>query len=214
MASPDSLSPAPSLKGVFAFTGLYMTAAVVGAITQRNGEFVFYIAVMLILIGVFTFVHWRAPLTTSLIWGLSVWGLLHMAGGLTPLPNGWPYDGEHQVFYSWWIIPERLKYDQVLHAYGFGLMTVLCWHVLRSGLWRATKIRLQPTLGILTLCAAAGIGFGALNEVIEFIAVLTLPDTNIGGYENTGWDLVSNLVGAVLAAGLIRARDRGEVAAA
>ena len=32
---------------------------------------------------------------------------------------------------------------------------------------------------------------------------LTLPETNIGGYINTGWDLVSNLVGVTVACGLI-----------
>jgi hypothetical protein len=58
------------------------------------------------------------------------------------------------------------------------------------------------------LCAAGGMGFGALNEVVEFVAVLTLPETNVGGYENTGWDLVANLVGCVLAAVLIRLMDR------
>jgi hypothetical protein len=54
------------------------------------------------------------------------------------------------------------------------------------------------------LCAAGGMGFGALNEVIEFIAVLTIPNTNVGGYVNTGFDLVANLVGCVIAAVLIR----------
>jgi hypothetical protein len=39
--------------------------------------------------------------------------------------------------------------------------------------------------------------------VIEFIAVLTIEGTNVGGYENTGWDLVANLVGVVIAAFLI-----------
>jgi hypothetical protein len=58
-----------------------------------------------------------------------------------------------------------------------------------------------PTLGMLTLCGAASMGFCGLNEVIEFF--LTLPETNIGGYFNTGWDLVSNLVGVTLACGLI-----------
>jgi hypothetical protein len=43
-----------------------------------------------------------------------------------------------------------------------------------------------------------------LNEVIEFIAVLTFPNTNVGGYENTGWDLVANLVGTIIAALVIR----------
>jgi len=32
---------------------------------------------------------------------------------------------------------------------------------------------------------------------------LTLPETNIGGYINTGWDLVSNLAGATVACSLI-----------
>ncbi|MFY7874520.1 MAG: hypothetical protein ACOVQM_03685, partial [Pirellula sp.] len=49
-----------------------------------------------------------------------------------------------------------------------------------------------------------GMGFGALNEVIEFIAVLTIPNTNVGGYENTGWDLVFNLIGCLTASIMIR----------
>jgi len=40
--------------------------------------------------------------------------------------------------------------------------------------------------------------------VVEFIAVLTIPNTNVGGYENTGWDLVANLTGTVVAAVCIR----------
>jgi hypothetical protein len=47
-------------------------------------------------------------------------------------------------------------------------------------------------------------GFGALNEVIEFFAVLILPKTNVGDYENTGWDLFANLVGAIVTALIIR----------
>jgi len=39
--------------------------------------------------------------------------------------------------------------------------------------------------------------------VIEFAITLTLPETNIGGYINTGWELVSNLVGVTLACCLI-----------
>jgi hypothetical protein len=49
-------------------------------------------------------------------------------------------------------------------------------------------------------------GFGALNEVIEFIAVLTIPNTNVGGYIHTGWDLVFNLIGCLIAAMMIRSR--------
>lgn len=65
-----------------------------------------------------------------------------------------------------------------------------------------------PTLGMLTLCGAASMGFGGLNEVIEFFLTLTLPETNIGGYINTGWNLDSNLVGVTVACGLIAWRQQ------
>ncbi len=59
-------------------------------------------------------------------------------------------------------------------------------------------------------------GLGALNEVIEFAATLLIPETNVWGYRNTGWDLVANLVGATVAATIIwlhgRASADGEAA--
>lgn len=195
---------APKLLPIVLFNGFYIAASVAASVIGGNGEFMFYIVVMLVLIGVMALVHKRVGLSTPLLWALSAWGMLHMGGGLVPLPEGWPYDGEHAVLYSLWLIPEKLKYDQVVHAYGFGITTWLCWHALSRSLLRIFAIRLQPTLGMLTLCAAAGVGFGAFNEVIEFIAVLSLPSTNVGGYMNTGWDLVANLLGAMVAAIVIR----------
>ena len=41
---------------------------------------------------------------------------------------------------------------------------------------------------------------GALNELVEFLISQNVPGTKIGGYENTGWDLVANLVGTLLTA--------------
>ena len=194
----------PRLLPLAAFTALYMIAAVAGSMVQGNKEFIFYIVVMLVLIGAVTLVHRAVSLTSALLWALSIWGLLHMAGGLVPLPKGWPYNGDQAVLYSWWIIPQKLKYDQIVHAYGFGTTTWVCWHSLKSILQRAGGLQLKPTFGLLVLSAAAGAGFGALNEVVEFIAVLTIPNTNVGGYENTGWDLVANLMGATTAAVMIR----------
>jgi uncharacterized membrane protein YjdF len=52
-------------------------------------------------------------------------------------------------------------------------------------------------------------GLGALNEMIEFSAVLMVPDTNVGGYYNTALDLVFNALGAVIAMVLVRAFKRG-----
>lgn len=192
------------LLPVLLFNAAYLTAAAVGAAISGNREFIFYIVVMLVLIGVMALVHSRVPLTHSLLWAFSFWGLVHMAGGLCPVPENWPINGDQRVLYSLWIIPGRLKYDQIVHAYGFAITTWLCWHALRRALRQPDGTHVQPTLGMLTLCAAGGMGFGALNEVIEFIAVLSIPNTNVGGYENTGWDLVSNLVGSITAACIIR----------
>jgi hypothetical protein len=194
----------PRLLPVTLFTSAYMLAAVLGALTQGNSEFIFYIVVMLVLIAVMSLVHGRVGLSGGLLWCLSAWGLAHMAGGLVPLPQGWPYHGEHAVLYSGWLIPQKLKYDQVVHAYGFGVTTWLCWHGLQTSLRKGFGVEVRPTTGLLIVCAAAGVGFGALNEVVEFIAVLTIPNTNVGGYENTGWDLVANLAGASAAAVIIR----------
>lgn len=206
-----SSQPSPRLLPIVIFNSAYMLAAIGSSVAHGNQEFIFYIVVMLVLIGVMTLVHRVAGLTRGLLWALSIWGLLHMAGGLVPTPPGWPYNGDHAVLYSLWIIPERLKYDQIVHAYGFGVTTWLCWHALTASIRRRFRIDLPPSGGLLTLCGAAGTGFGAFNEVIEFIAVLTLPNTNVGGYENTGWDLVANLVGALVAALIIKATWRPEV---
>jgi hypothetical protein len=125
--------------------------------------------------------------------------LLHAAGGLMPVPETWPVGGEMHVLYNLWIVPNALKYDQVVHAWGSGLVTWVCWQCLRRAFqWRGVDV--QPAFGLLTLCVAGGTGFGAANEIVEFVATLTLPQTNVGGYSNTGWDLVANLTGSVIAA--------------
>lgn len=181
------------------FTLLYMLAAVPGAWLSGNSEFVFYIVVMAVLIVCVIGLHLRVGLSTGALWCLAVWGGLHMAGGLVPVPEGWPINGDIRVLYSLWLIPDLFKYDHLVHAFGFGTTTWVCWQSLRAA-WLGAR----PTLGVLTLCAAAGMGFGAMNEVVEFIATLTVPETNVGGYINTGWDLVANLSGCVVAAVLIR----------
>lgn len=193
------------LVAVAAFTATYLLAAVAGALTQGNLEFVFYIVVMLVLAAAVWLVDRRVHLSLGALWCLSLWGLLHMAGGLVPAPAGWPVAVDGQaVLYSLWLIPQRLKYDQVVHVYGFGVTTWVCWQGL-SRVLRERGASTAPTGGLLLLCAAAGAGFGALNEVIEFAATLAVPATNVGGYMNTGWDLVANLVGVTAAAIAIRA---------
>jgi hypothetical protein len=184
---------------VAAFTAAYLAAATAAALAIGNREFVFYIVVLVLLVGVIWLVHRGIGLTTTTLWALSAWGLAHMAGGLVGVPESWPINGDIRVLYSLWLIPDRLKYDQVVHAYGFGVATWVCWQGLRAAI-RQRGGDAQPTFGLMVLAATAGMGLGALNEVVEFAATLLVPETNVGGYLNTGWDLVANATGSTVAA--------------
>lgn len=195
------------LLPVAAFTGAYMTLALAGAAVRGNAEFLFYLAVMAILIAAVWGVDRAVRLSAGALWGLSIWGLAHMVGGLVAAPAGWPAAvADGAVIYNVWLIPGRIKYDHLVHAWGFGITTWVCWQGLRAAMTRRGTAP-DPSAGLLVLTAAAGLGFGALNEVIEFAATLLVPETNVGGYRNTGWDLVSNLVGATVAVVLIRWRS-------
>ena len=181
------------------FTVSYLLIAGGFAVNAQNWEFAFYIAVVILIGALVVLLHRRIGLSQGLLWGLSIWGLLHMIGGLVPTSASWPINGEKHVFYSLWIIQDYLKFDHVVHTYGFFLATIGAWEVLR---FFAPKMK--ATTGVLIFCALIGMGLGAVNEVVEFTAVLLVPDTNVGGYNNTGWDLVSNMAGAILAAFLIK----------
>jgi uncharacterized membrane protein YjdF len=199
------------VKAILAFSALYLVAATLFSLKSGNKEFVFYILVIAVQLSVLIAVHTRVGFSAGLLWCLSLWGLLHMAGGLIPISESWDDRFGAGVLYNFWFIPERLKYDQAVHAFGFGITTWLCWQALSTVSPRGDGRGLSPSGGLMVLCAAAGMGFGALNEVVEFIATLTLPATNVGGYENTGWDLVANLVGSTFAALLIYLRRKSPV---
>lgn len=206
-----SPATARQVRNVAIFTAVYLAASALTTLASRNNEFVLYLVTMLVIMVAVFAIHRRVGLSISVLWGLSLWGLLHMIGGLVPIPTGWPQNtdpGASGVVYNLWLIPESLKYDQITHAFGFAITTWLCWQALSSRIRSEDGSPLRPTLGLMTLCAAAGMGFGALNEIVEFIATLTLPKTNVGGYINTGWDLVYNMIGSIIAAAIIHLNDR------
>jgi hypothetical protein len=196
-------NPRPHLPiSIVVVNAAYLLGATGGAVVTGNQEFVFYILVMLVILAGLLALHRHRPLSLPLMWCFSLWGGLHMAGGLLNVPATWPTDGK-PVLYNLWLAPYFLKFDQAVHAYGFGITTWLTWHLLRLTVRSTNGTPLRPTPGILLLCTASGMGFGALNEVVEFIATQTLPNTNVGGYVNTGWDLVANLIGGVLTSAIL-----------
>jgi hypothetical protein len=187
-----------SIVPVAMFYAAYMVLASIMAVLTGNLEFAVYIGVMLVLGVVVYFLHRKLGFSRGVLWGLGLWGLLHMMGGLIHVPETWPINGDKRVLYSLWLIPEYFKYDMLVHAYGFGIATWACWQGLRTILSKSI-----PAFGRLALCVLAGMGLGALNEIIEFLTTLAVPGTNVGGYLNTGWDLIFNMLGCLTAAVLI-----------
>ena len=106
------------------------------------------------------------------------------------------------VLYALQLIPVVLRYDQLVHTFGFGTVTLVCHHLLRPYL--RTDVERWWPLAILIVLMGSGVG--ALNEIIEFVAVKTVPETNVGGYVNTLWDLVFNLLGGLIAVSYLTLR--------
>jgi hypothetical protein len=190
------------LLPVLLFSLSYAGFAAFWVVSHGNSEFLAYIGILVLIAGVIWAVHRAIDIPPGLLWCLSIWGAAHLAGGLMPITGTWPHSGATAVLYNLWLWPGWLKYDQLVHAYGFGVTTWLCWRGLCAGLVHQGRVP-RPTLGLLTLAAAAGTGFGALNEVVEFVVTRLVPENNVGDYVNNALDLVFNLLGAVIAALLI-----------
>ena len=179
---------------------VYVPAFTVIALRNLNFEFVLYVGVILIIAAWVVWKQRSVRFDLPILWGLTIWGLLHMAGGNIRAGD--------DILYGLQLIPVVLRYDQLVHAFGFGTATLVCHHLLkpylRDGLdrWRTLSI----------LIVLMGSGLGAMNEIIEFIAVKTLPETNVGGYDNTLWDLIFNLIGGLLAVAWLTVRRRRQAA--
>ncbi len=180
--------------------GLFTAAYIIGFgtwfISQGNYEFVWYVATMLVFIVLIIATLRTSQLSDRILFLLSLWGLLHMLGGGIRI-------GDHvlyaQVLYPFHVDGDftLLKYDQVVHAFGFAAA---------AGALHSILLRMAPTMrtfGRIMFPALASMGLSVINEIIEFLAVLLISDTWVGGYYNISLDLVFNTIGAFLAVVLI-----------
>ena len=152
-----------------------------------------YLPLMVASVAAVVFVDGRfGPLRRSDLWLLSVWALLHLAGGILGDPSG-----IKDILYSWWLVDGVLKYDQVVHGYGIAVATVALTHAAaRSGVRR-------PLMVGAVVAQAIGVG----NEIVENVFAAFVESSNVGDAVNTAWDLTFHLIGGTIAvAVLLRAR--------
>ncbi|MDB5264873.1 MAG: putative rane protein [Parcubacteria group bacterium] len=182
----------PNHIAVVAFSVLYAVTAGVVFYMRGNTEFLGYVAVIVMVLLVGGCVLAKECVPIWLIWMLAIVGLLHMLGALVYV-NG-------DVLYNYVPFPIEnptgltiIKMDQIIHTYGTATAALLVFFFLQRAPGHS-----RTTLIIVTILAACGVG--ALNEIIEFTAKLTVPNTDVGGYYNTSMDLVINLLGSIIGA--------------
>ncbi|MDB5237168.1 MAG: hypothetical protein JWL88_270 [Parcubacteria group bacterium] len=186
----------PGRIAVLVFTLLYIAIAAVYFFATGVKEFTFYLLVLLILVGIIARFLPRFKLPTWSLWLLSVLGLLHALGG------GVKVHGD--VLYNYVLIPivnngvngiTIWRFDQLVHPYGTAVAAIILYFVIA----RAAKL---PRIWMVVIAALAAMGLGSINEVIEFITKITIPHTDVGGYNNTALDLCSNFIGSMIGAAI------------
>ena len=136
-------------------------------------------------------VLWKPDTPPWLAVGLTVLAVAHLAGGLVRVGD--------DVLYNASFARPAFRYDHLVHASGVCLGTLALWHLLGIG-----GVPQHAGRHTVLLVVLGGLGLGALNETIEFLTTTAHAGAHVGGYENTGWDLVSNVAGALVAAVVIR----------
>ncbi|HEY7563587.1 MAG TPA: DUF2238 domain-containing protein [Acidimicrobiia bacterium] len=178
------------LRGVAVLVASYYVGFLALGFVTGNPQTWYYAVFLAVLLGLVLFWDSRHHFSPLVIWGLAAWGALHMAGGLVRVDDD-------RVLYNVWLLP-FVRFDHVVHAWGFGFAGLAVWESLRN--------RLRGLGSGAGLVVLGGLAFGAVNEMIEFLITRIVPNTNIGDFENTGWDLVANTVGALVAAAWVHLR--------
>jgi uncharacterized membrane protein YjdF len=147
----------------------------------------------------------RARLPGLLAIALAVAAILHLAGGLINVGQDVLYNASTGPYLTA-LGTHLLQYDHAAHAYVSFVTASACWVMLAAPRTAADHRR-----ELVILAAGAALGLGAVNEVAEFLTTLAHHGAHAGGYWNTGWDLVCNLIGAG-AAGLVITASRAAAA--
>lgn len=169
-----------------AFGVYYVGLVALGAFTGQVQTVFYAVFVGAAAIAV-AFLYERARFSGLVLWGLAAWGFGHMVGGLVEIHG--------DVLYELSLGAGELRFDKLVHFAGFGFATLAAFEMLRA--------RVAPGSRAVSLAMAAwfvGVGLGGLNETVEFLITRLPFESHVGGFSNTGWDLVANALGASVAA--------------
>ena len=168
---------------------------------KKNYEFLIYVVVVIFFAVLVVVSNKRMKYRLYELWLLTAWAMLHMSGGFVYIKGIRLYDiiliplsQTYPVF----------RYDQFVHIFGFFVATLIVYRLLTPYL--KTKIKKWTAISIVIVMA--GLGFGALNEIIEFLATGILGDTGVGDLMNMSLDLVADFIGALIGLIFIRIKEK------
>ena len=171
---------------IFAINITYLLIFMIIFPLKNDFEFLLYNVFVAIMTFLIYFLHRRLNFSTGLLCGLTLLGILHELGGNVFICG--------DKLYAFYVIPDILKYDKLIHGYGIFIFTLLIFRLLKPYL---KEINNRYVFFIILVFV--GLGVGTIWEFVEFVTVLVLPKTGVGGYFNTLKDLVANAVGAIVA---------------
>ncbi|OFW67270.1 MAG: hypothetical protein A2Z12_06045 [Actinobacteria bacterium RBG_16_68_21] len=156
--------------------------SIVGAARHQTFLWV-YLPALAACIAIVVFVdHRYGPIPGPLLWLLTIWAGLHLAGGLLPDPSG-----QRDILYGLWLIDGVLRWDQLVHGFGIGAAT--------ATLAFAARETDRPLMWGFVAAQVVGL----VNEIAENTFAHFVSTSNVGDAVNTMWDLTWHVIGATIA---------------
>ena len=112
---------------------------------KQNYEFLLYIGVILFFFILILATWNRTNFDYWILIGLTLWAIMHLCGGGIKVGEG--------VLYSLVLIPIAelggnaiLRFDQFVHFIGFGVTTLIAWHLIKPYLNNKTNYKVVYVL--------------------------------------------------------------------
>lgn len=170
------------------FTIGYLSFFTILALLNNNYEFLYYTIVMVIIIFIIILYHKKIHLPVWVMSGLAIVGALHIFGGNIHIKGIRLYDI--------WLIPNLLKYDNIVHFIGSFTVAIVVYSLIYPHLDKKLE---HSKILLSTLLIFIATGIGALNEILELSAVIYFnASQQVGDYFNNAFDLLYNLLGSIL----------------
>ena len=166
-----------AVLGIFAYITNYM-------------EFMFYSIFMFIAIFFVLIYHKKLHLSLGIFLMVLSLIILHMIAGFVRISGTRLYDLTFTLF----------RVDNLMHSYGAVIFALVAYSYIRPYLDREAK---HDSLALASIIILLTMGFGAINEVLEFTAVMLFDSLGVGGYNNNMLDLIYNFVGGMAGAAIL-----------